>query len=325
MRRVTQEWMIWSGIDPVGVAMPGARLPERIRRIVEGAADARISRVRASRSMATCALLGGMFIAGAIGSPQPQSAAVKFEVASIKPHNNGGPKVWHFLPGGTFADTGLPLQRVITIAYDIPFPDTQLSGGPDWIRSDDDGYDIEAKAPEDAVKGLSMVEFDDRMRLMLQALLADRFKLTVRREPREQPVYILTVAKNGSKLRKSTIERQSCDVSGQCNFEGAVGQGRGIHVRGFTIANLVSSLDNFTDRPLLDQTGLTGLYDIDTDGWVPMRGVPRSMNINEAAALADPNRPTLSMIFDELGLKMTRSEASVESFEIEHIERPVAN
>lgn len=249
----------------------------------------------------------------------------KFEVASIKPHNDGGRRVWQFLSGGTFTDTGLPLERVITIAYDIPFPDTQLSGGPDWIRSDDDGYDIEAKAPEGAVKGLSVSESDEQMRRMLQGLLADRFKLIVRREMKEQPVYLLTVAKNGPKLEQSKIAQQDCNSSGECNFGGSVGQGRGIHVKGSSIADLVSSLDLFTDRPLLNKTGLTGLYDIDTGGWAPMREMAQSANPNEAAALADPNRPTLSMILDKLGLRISPSQAAVESFEIEHIERPTPN
>jgi uncharacterized protein (TIGR03435 family) len=87
---------------------------------------------------------------------------------------------------------------------------------------------------------------------------------------------------------------------------------------------------DFTDRPLLDQTGLTGFYDIQTNGWVPMRGEPRPSNPQiapnpEAGALADPSRPALFMIFEQFGLKMEPSRAAVESFEIEHIERPSQN
>jgi uncharacterized protein (TIGR03435 family) len=224
---------------------------------------------------------------------------------------------------------GVPLQIVIAFAYNVPFQGTQLSGGPDWIRSMEGVYDIEAKADADAVKGLSPKGRVDKMRLMLQGMLADRFKLTMRREIKEQPVYILTVGKNGPKLQKSKLEEKDCDVpANQCHVGGA-GQGRGIHVKAFDMAELVVSVSNFTDRPLIDRTGLTGLYDIDTDGWVPLRlrppRPPGQEPTAEDLAFADPTRPTLYIIFEKLGLKVESSRASVEMFVIDHVEKPSAN
>jgi uncharacterized protein (TIGR03435 family) len=244
-----------------------------------------------------------------------------FEVASVKPHKPGDrnfsfPK---FLPG-RFAVAGIPVQILIAIAYNLPFQGTQLSGGPDWIRSMDNLYDIEATA--DGNVGV------DKMRLMLQTLLAERFKLTLRRETKEQPVYVLTVGKNGPKLQKSKLEEKDCDdPANQCHFGGA-GQGRGIHVKAFDMAELAVSVSNFTDRPLIDRTGLTGLYDIDTEGWVPMRQRPVPPGADpspESTAMNDPTRPTLFMIFDKLGLKMESSKAPVEMFVIDHIEKPTEN
>jgi uncharacterized protein (TIGR03435 family) len=162
---------------------------------------------------------------------------------------------------------------------------------------------------------------------MLQTLLADRFHLTIRRDPKEQPVYILTVAKNGPKLQKSKFEEKDCeDPANQCHYGGA-GQGRGIHAKAFNMAELAVSVSNFTDRPLLDRTGLTGLYDIDTDGWVSMRQRPVRPDgpSAEDIAMADPTRPTLNMIFDRLGLKMESSRAPVETFVIDSVEKPTAN
>ncbi len=258
---------------------------------------------------------------------QPASS-VAFEVASVKPHkageqNFGFPR---FLPGGRFTSS-VPLQIVIAVAYNLPFQGTQLSGGPDWIRSMDNAYDIEAKANADDLKGLSPEDRADKLRRMLQALLAERFKLTVRRDIKEQPVYVLTVGKNGTRLQKSKFEEKDCeDPANQCHFGGA-GQGRGIHVKAFNMAELVVSVSNFTDRPLIDRTGLTGLYDIDTEGWVPMR--PRPVRPDgpsaEDIAMADPARPTLNMIFDKLGLKMESSKAPVELFVIDHVEKPIEN
>jgi len=265
-------------------------------------------------------------------APQSQAqpaAPMTFEVASVKPHKAAGQALGfpRFLPGGRFTSSGVPLQIVIAVAYNLPFQGTQLSGGPDWIRSMDSSYDIDAKANADDLKNLSPEDRAGRLRVMLQALLAERFKLVIRRDLKEQPVYLLTVGKNGARLQKSKFEEKDCDdPANQCHFGGA-GQGRGIHAKAFNMAELVVSVSNFTDRPLLDRTGLTGLYDIDTEGWVPLRPRPARPDgpTAEDIAMADPARPTLNMIFDKLGLKMESSKAPVELFVVEKVDKPVEN
>jgi uncharacterized protein (TIGR03435 family) len=85
---------------------------------------------------------------------------------------------------------------------------------------------------------------------------------------------------------------------------------------------------NWTDRPLIDKTGLTGLYKLDTEGWVPLTPrMPRAdgQTNSEDLALADPARPTLFMIFEKLGLKMEPQRGPVDMFYIDAAERPVAN
>jgi uncharacterized protein (TIGR03435 family) len=94
------------------------------------------------------------------------------------------------------------------------------------------------------------------------------------------------------------------------------------------MSEIVVSVSNYTDPPLVDRTGLTGLYDVETEGWVPMRPRPRPPGQEPTAedlAFADPARPTLYMIFDKLGLKMESSRASVEMFVIDSVEKPAAN
>jgi uncharacterized protein (TIGR03435 family) len=265
----------------------------------------------------------------AIGSAKAQSS-LTFEVASVKPHKPGDRHFGfpRFLPGGRFSTAGVPLQITIAVAYNLPFQGTQLSGGPDWIRTVEGAYDIEAKADAETLKGLPPKDRTDRMRRMLQALLAERFKLIIRRQTKEQPIYILTVAKNGPKLQKSKLDEKECDDPAVHCHEGGAGQGRGIHAKAFDMAELAVSVSNFTDRPLIDRTGLAGLYDIDTEGWVPMRQRPEppaGEPTAESIALADPTRPTLYMIFEKLGLKMEGSKAPVEMFAIEHVERPTEN
>jgi uncharacterized protein (TIGR03435 family) len=92
---------------------------------------------------------------------------------------------------------------------------------------------------------------------------------------------------------------------------------------------LAGFVENWTDRPLIDETGIQGLYDIESEGWVPLRprpardpGTPPSA---EDLADADPITPTLFMIFDHMGLKMEPKKAPVETFVIEHVERPTGN
>ena len=254
-----------------------------------------------------------------------------FEVASVKPHGPGDRRISlpHILPGGKFTSTGLPLQMVIAFAYNVPFQGTQLSGGPDWIRSMQGVYDIEAKADADALASLSPKDRAYKLRLMTQTLLAERFRLSIRREIKDQPVYVLTVGKNGAKLQSSKLQEKDCDSpTNQCHVGGA-SQGQGIHAKAFDMADLVISVSNFTDRPLIDRSGLTGLYDIDTDGWVPMRARPPRPPGQEPSvedlAFADPTRPTLYMIFEKLGLKMESSRALVEMFVIDNVEKPSPN
>jgi hypothetical protein len=136
----------------------------------------------------------------------PQSAAnPTFEVASVKLHAGGfdrntmaPPTV---LPGGRFVSK-FPLPYLISYAYKVPFnQNARITGIPDWAQGPQQMYDVEAKGEMPA--GLSIQARDDRVRAMVQALLADRFKLVIRRESKEMPVYALLVAKGGPKLQRA--------------------------------------------------------------------------------------------------------------------------
>jgi len=168
------------------------------------------------------------------------------------------------------------------------------------------------------------------MRLMMQALLAERFQLAIRRESKEQPVYALVVPKR-AKLQTATREEKDCvaDASEPGNnppchiFNG--GQGRGLHGEAVDMADLVLFVSNWTDRPVIDKTGLKGLFNIQTDGWTPLLPRQGPNEGDEAKALADPSRPTLFSIFDQLGLKLESQRAPVEMFVIERAEKPSEN
>lgn len=201
-------------------------------------------------------------------------------------------------------------------------------GGPEWVRSET--YDIEATAGSFPSQMTSAAR-DRQMKLMLRTLLAERFHLQVRDTKKDMPVYTLTVAKNGPKLPAAKIQGADCltaTINPPCH-EINGGMGRGLHGKAVTVADIADFAQNFADRPLLDRTALTGLYEVETEEWVPMQARPPSNDGNppgaEAVAMADPARPTLFLIMDRLGLKMEPAKGAVDIWVIERVERPTEN
>jgi uncharacterized protein (TIGR03435 family) len=198
-------------------------------------------------------------------------------------------------------------------------------------------YDIDAVAPTGVIPPDASIKVQgEKVGLMLRSLLADRFKLAVHTEILERPVYTLVVAKGGPKLQKAAIEEKDCphtnppDVH-SCHVQTG-GMGRGIHGEAIDMSDLVNALQGFSDRPILEKTGVTGLYNIQTDGWVDIRNVQRpnrpaqtDAQRAEDAAFADPSRPTLFAVLEGLGLKLETQNAPVEMLFIDHIELPSDN
>jgi len=259
---------------------------------------------------------------------QPPGAQT-FSAASIRLSKSADARGrgFKFLPGGKVSATNIPIYRVIAEAWNLAIlnESARLSGGPDWLRSD--GYDIEA-TPE-----LGVVASRDQARLMLQHLLADRFRLTIRPQTKDLPFYAVTVPKSGPKLQKANIDPKDClegaPVNGITCHQIGGGMGRGVHGQAIDLGDLAGFVENWSDRPVIDKTVLTGLFAIETDGWTPMRPRPvRDPSLPPSAedlAMADPARPTLFMIFDKLGLKLEPRKGPVETFVIEHVERPTEN
>ena len=280
----------------------------------------------------------GMTDAQPLRAQSQPAARMAFEVASVK-HNTSTDRSGmglQVLPGGRLVAIGAPLILVVAVAYDLPFQSDRLTGGPDWLRTE--RYDIEATPEKGAIPaGATVKERNDKVHLMLQALLAERFKMVIHREIKELPAYVVTLKKDGPKLQKAAVEEKDCaetpagpkDPAACHGFSG--GQGQGLHGQAVSMSDLVSAVSNFADHPVVDKTGLKGLYNIQTDGWVPMRprlprpAEPTPQQAAEDQAFADPARPTLFQIFDRLGLKLESQKAPVEMFVIESAERPSEN
>ncbi len=277
-------------------------------------------------------------VIGLVGVSQVRAQSAgnpTFEVASVKPHVGGTdrntlvpPTV---LPGGRFVSR-FPLSILISYAYKLPFNQNgRITGIPDWAQGPQSIYDVEAKAA--LPPGLPLQARNDRVRAMVQALLVDRFKLVIRRESKEMPVYALLVAKGGPKLQRADIDEKDCPeaslnplgpvststpIPDVCHaFNG--GLGRGLHARAANISDLAAFVENWTDRPLLDKTGIEGLYRFETKGWLPM-------DPSVGAGSSDvADRPTVFQMFEELGLRMEARKGVVEVYVIDHIEKPSEN
>jgi uncharacterized protein (TIGR03435 family) len=281
------------------------------------------------------AVVGG--IVGVVAAQTPASPA--FDAVSVKPNitTDGRGLQLQFLPGGRLVIRNVPLGLIVAAAYNLPIQSPRITGGPEWARAASERYDIEARAADGAIPpGLSSVAREDIMRRMLQSLLADRFKMQIRRNPTEQPVYVLVVAKGGPKLQKSKTQEKDCGdssvasgVQGCHNLNG--GQGRGLHGEAVSIEDVALFVQNWTDLPVLDKTGLTGLYNIQTDGWAPMRPQTPPPDGSDAtpqrgdAGLNNPVRQTLSDVMNQLGLRMVSQRAVVDLFVIDHVEHPTEN
>jgi uncharacterized protein (TIGR03435 family) len=198
-------------------------------------------------------------------------------------------------------------------------------------------YDIEAVAEKSAIPpGTPAKVRDEKLRLMLQTLLADRFKLVAHRELKQEPIYALVIAKGGPKLQKSAIAEKDCaekptdqaDPASCHVFDG--GMGRGVHGQVLDMSDLARALSPFADRPVVNKTGLTGLYNIQTSGWADMRNITRppaetEAQKAEAAAIADPSRPTMFIVMEQLGLKLEPQTGPIETLFIDHLEVPLEN
>ena len=227
-------------------------------------------------------------------------------------------------PNGDLFASAVPVIRLLSDAYDVPVnPSPRLSGLPEWRET----YDIEAKAPANAVpSGLQESEKRRRMQGMIRRLLVDRFKLVMRVEQKTMTVYALTITKGGPKLQKSAVAEKDCifdtDQQGCHTFVG--GLGHPLNAEAINMDDLADYISNWTDLPVVNRTALTGLFTVNTEGWVPMRLPPPPPNstpdVNAFAGL-----PTIFSVLGKLGLELKRQEDILPAYTVERIERPTAN
>jgi uncharacterized protein (TIGR03435 family) len=240
-----------------------------------------------------------------------------FEVASVKLNKSGSRATrTKFRPGAHFTATNITLHHLILMAYEIR--DFQLSGGPSWI--DSDRYDIDPKAADDPPKPSDIRPITEeqrnansnRIRLMIQSLLAERFKLAVHKESKEGTVYWLVVAKNGLKIKELP---PSSNPNPPQTLQGG---GNGVlHAEGIKLADLVDSLVEEVGHPVIDKTNLTGNYNLDLK-WTP--------DHSPADASNETNGPSIfTALQEQAGLKLEPHKAPVDVLVIDQVEKPTEN
>jgi uncharacterized protein (TIGR03435 family) len=313
----------------------GADLRKRIDQIMTARIAPQLGRgKKIVLAIAGIATIAAPVIVGAFDAPSLRaqtSQKYAFEVASVKPTDpSGDPRRtgFQFPPGGKFHANNLSLQWLIAAAYDLPFQQggQRIVGISDWAKKQT--FDIDAVAPKDAIAGdKTVIERQRKMQLMLQTLLADRFHLVLRHEMREMPVYAAVVVKGGPKLETAKIKEEDCpeeDSNQQPCHEFNGGMGRGLHAVAANMDDLVKFVSNWSDRPIVNRTGLKGLYKIESPGWAPMNP-PEGRDGKEEGGVAWADRPTMFTIFTGMGLKLEAQKLPVEFFIIEHAEPPAAN
>jgi uncharacterized protein (TIGR03435 family) len=224
----------------------------------------------------------GLAVASAIFAQTP-----KFEVASIRPGipgQRGGGGVT--TGNGKLLVENETLKRCIMGAFAVG--PNQIVGGPPWLETDT--FYISAKAEEPT-------DDDALIMAMLRELMKDRFKLEAHRESKTIPAYVLGVTKSGPKLQKSAGGESST----------LWGRGR-VTARAATMNHFAEVLSRMLDFPVVNQTGIDGVFDLKIE-WTN----------------ADTGPSIFTAIQEQLGLRLTSRKTPVDVVVIDHVEKPTEN
>ena len=268
-----------------------------------------------------------------------------FEVASVKPSGPPpqGQRIEGYLQGGPgtadparITDSRVTLQGLIRAAYGVDFDQIQ---GPGWIA--EEKYDIMAKVPPGATK--------DDLKVMLQHLLEERFNLAFHHITKDFPVYELTVAKGGAKLKENaeTLEpsrqgdpRLPPDRDGYSQFPpGKSGLSsvafNGLNhmtARGMPLSSLLFMLrsrlgtimgpNSYAPGRIVDKTGLTGKYDFHLE-YAGGRLIGAALSLSTSTDASEPSGgPDIFEAMEkQLGLKLTKRAAPLDVLVIDHAEK----
>ncbi|HWF09546.1 MAG TPA: TIGR03435 family protein [Bryobacteraceae bacterium] len=266
----------------------------------------------------------------AVASPglhaAPSKAEPHFEVASVKINQKAeGPSQISGPTPGRFVATNTPLRFIILYAYGLL--DHQLAAAPEWTWST--SIDITATYPAGSAP-------DDReVRAMVRNLLNERFGFKAHSETREMPAYALTLARKdgrlGPRMNRSEVDcakwtaekrptanaggRSSVSPTGKRPACGMLASRRFLTGGTRTAQQLAVTLQSMLGRPVVDQTGLAGAWDVDLQ-WT-------SDNNSETSQGDAPS--IFTAVQEQLGLKLVPAKTSVDVLVVDNVERPAQN
>ena len=250
---------------------------------------------------------------------QEASEKIAFEVASVKPAQPspmGQLSVRMSADAGMLRYTNVSLRDCIRVAFRVK--EFQVEG-PDWIETT--RFDITAKLPEGSSK--------EQIPEMLQALLRERFRLSLHRETKDHAVYALVVGKGGANLKPaaSPAGGGSPGSSAPIQTQSVQTGPAGVHLQaaGITLAGLAEMIARFAERPVVDMTKIEGQYDFDLV-FTPEsnRGMMMPPPGGGERAPSDASSEGVSSIIDSVqryGLKLEPRKAPMEILVVDHIEK----
>lgn len=274
-----------------------------------------------TRTVALCLLGAVLGVCGVTA----QRSKLSFEVASIKPDREplrvedvlGGAAVVRALPGGRFEARQVTVDMLLWFAYDLqPY---QVVNMPDWLHTD--RFTLAAKGPDDASR--------DQIKVMVQSLLEDRFKLIAHVDSREMRRHALVLARSDRSLGPNLISMEKCSVSAFAEIEkkyprlvrpiGSGGGAAGCSMSG--LDTLADSLTGSLGTPIVDDSGLEGPFYFNITAQVPLPGGNRGRPLSDLSDL-----PALSTALEEqLGLKLDPRRGPVKVLVIDSVQQPTAN
>jgi uncharacterized protein (TIGR03435 family) len=254
----------------------------------------------------------------------PAAAPTTFDVASVRKNTSGGAAGGQFqiLPGGQFRAANATVRQLVQAAYDFTYERFQIVGGPSWI--DDERYDVQA-AP--APQSRDRIATPQEIAIRIQALMADRFKLVLRREKREMQLYDLRLARpgvlranTGTCAQRGPQPKAADDARQYCGLLSTPPDSAGIeHLvgTGVRIPALAKRLQPLVEAIVVDQTDLAAAYDFTLE-YIRPRDLAERRDVTDGVSI-------VTALQEQLGLRLVPRRGPVEVIVIESIGRPSEN
>jgi len=243
--------------------------------------------------------------------PMAANANPSFEVATIKPSKPDENRKFLTVQGRKLVEVNYSFKDLLAFAYGVH--STQIQGLPAWAESD--RYDITGQPDGEGMPNAA------QLKGMLQKLLVERFKLSFHHDQKQLSVYVLSVAKSGPKLTKSTSDPKGLPGVGfrQLGALFAVNAS----MNDFCVLGLQGTV---LDRPVLDQTGIDGKFDFQLN-WTPDDSQFTTLGVKVPAPTDAPNAPPnlYTAIQEQLGLKLEATKAAADVLAVDHVEKPSEN